>query len=499
MANWKVAISAAAAALCALPAVAQRGDPVPEVGGPLLGPIATEHRAAIAGTTIPYRAVFREYALNSGDGHPQATISATAYVRTDAGPAEQRPVMFLFNGGPGASSSPLHFTAFGPRLRPPGRGADGRPFTDNPDSLLDVADLVFVDPVGTGFSRVLPGGDGAPYWAPRGDAAAVMELVRNWLRDQGREASPLFIAGESYGGFRLATMMRETGGLNLRGLLLISPATNMAGLAGAGPSDNQYVFALPTMAVAAWHHGKVDRGGRTAEQFFDEASAFAEGDYLVALHQGSALPDAERRRIAQRMSELIGLSPALILEADLRIGNDLFVDSLLRDSNRLVGRLDTRVSAPVRPPAREGRPAAANDPSLGLGASNVIRSPAITRYMAEELGVNPGRDYVSLTLDVNFRWNWLEPAEDRVRLYNPLRNVAEAMAARPDLRLMIAGGLYDLAVPVASARYAVRHADIPLDRVRFLALPAGHSPFEEPPTRNRFAEAVRGFIGASLR
>ena len=219
--------STLALALFAAAATAQRADPIPEVPGPVLGPVASEHRAQINGATIPYRAIFREYELKSPEGRPLATISATAYVRSDVRAAARRPVIFFFNGGPGASSSPLHFQAFGPRLRPPGRSGDG-PFTDNPDSLLDAADLVFVDPVGTGFSRVLPGGDGQPYWAPLADAAAVTHLLRSWLRDNGREQSPLFIAGESYGGFRLATMMRDVTGLNLRGLVMISPARKSA-------------------------------------------------------------------------------------------------------------------------------------------------------------------------------------------------------------------------------------------------------------------------------
>lgn len=475
---------------------AQRADPIPTIAGPIVGPVTSEHRATVNGTAIPYRAIFREYELKDAEGRPQATISATAYVRTDSGDAARRPVFFFFNGGPGASSSPLHFSAFGPRLRPEGREATG-PFTDNPDSLLDVADLVFVDPVGTGFSRVLPGGSGASYWAPLGDAGAVLQLVRDWIRENGREASPVFIAGESYGGYRLATMMKDAGDLNLSGLLMISPATDTAGMAGAGNDDSDYVVSLPTMAIAAWHHRKVDRRGLTAEQYYGEARAFAEGDYLTALFQGSALPAAERERIAQRMSALIGLPVADILAANLRIDNDQFVDALLKDRNELVGRLDSRVTAPVQPPARADRPAAANDPSLGLGRTNVIRSAAITSYMRDELSVPVDRDYVSLTLDVNFNWNWFEPTDDRALYHHPLRHVAAAMAARPDLRLMVAGGLYDLAVPVASAQNAIRHAGIPLDRVTFLELPAGHSPFDDATNRHRFASQVREFVRAA--
>lgn len=491
-AGW-LSLAVAAALVGLVPAASQRADPVPEVAGPILGPVVSEHRATIGGRSIPYRAIFREYELKSEQGRPLATISATAYVRSDVPKGVDRPVFFFFNGGPGASSSPLHFSAFGPRLRPERREATG-PFTDNPDSPLDVADLVFVDPVGTGFSRVLPGGDGRPFWSPMADASAVLKLVKQWLADNGRTQSPVFIGGESYGAYRLATMMREAGDLNLHGLLLISPATSTAGMAGAASDDLDRVFALPVMAVAAWHHQAVPRRAATAEQHHADAVAFAESDYLVALHQGSALAEAERRRTAGRMAELIGLPPDLILENDLRISDDLFVKALLRDRNLLVGRLDTRVTAPVQPPARSDRPAAANDPALGLGRTNVIRSPAITRYMREELGVPVDREYVSLTLDVNFNWNWFEPTEDRRLYHNPLGHVARLMTEKPDLRMMVVGGIYDLATPTLAARHAIRHSGITLDRVRFLALPAGHSPFEEPANRARFADAVRGFV-----
>ena len=479
-----------AVALGAAPAAGQRMDPVPTVAGPLIGPVTSAHRIAIDGVEIPYRALFREYPLAAEDGRVLATISATAYLRTDVADAASRPVFFFFNGGPGASSSPLHFQAFGPRLR----GEGDAPFRDNPSSPLDVADLVFVDPVGTGFSRILPDGDGAPYWGPLGDAGAVLSLIRRWLADNDRAGSPVFIAGESYGGFRLATMMRDAGDLNLAGLMFISPMLDASGLAGADDRDQGHVFRLPSMAIAAWHHEAVDRRGLSAEAFFEEAARFAESDYLVALQQGSALPGGERDRIAARMAAYIGLPAERIAAANLRIGNDAFVQELLAGRGQLVGRLDARVAAPVRPPAREDRPAAANDPSLGLGATNVIRSAPITAYMRDELGVSPGRDYVSLTLDVNFRWNWAEPARDRAAYYNPLRNVAALMDAKPALRMMVVGGLYDLATPVTAARYAVRHSAIPPERVAFLILPAGHSPFDTAETRGRFAEGLRGFV-----
>jgi carboxypeptidase C (cathepsin A) len=485
-------------ALLATSAASQpvKPDPIPEIAGPAVGPVVTTHSVTIRGIRIPYWAIFREYELTA-KGKAQATISATSYVRSDVNDPAKRPVFFFFNGGPGASSSPLQFEAFGPRLRGP-NGASEAGFSDNSSSLLDVADLVFIDPVGTGFSRVLPGGDARPYWTPLGDAESVLYLIRSWLRDNHREQSPVFIAGESYGGFRLATMSRDLGDLNVAGLVLISPS--LTHCEGCGASDESFVSKFPSMAMAAWNHGKVAHAGRTPGQFFDQAAHFAETDYLLALEQGSALAAGERQRIAGRMASFIGLSPEQIASANLRISDDSFVESLLRDRNEVVGRLDTRVAAPVHPPARQGRPKAANDPSLGLGATNVIRSPAITRYMHDELQVPIERDYVALSLDVNFSWRWSDGGEagDEALSDFPLRSVAKLMQARPKLRMMVVGGLYDLAVPVLEVRYTIDHSPVPLDRVRFLVLDAGHSSYDTPASRSAFAAAMREFVSARL-
>lgn len=480
---------------CGQAAAAQHADPIPIVDGPILGPVSTTHTIELRGERVRYRAIFREYPLAGDDGRVQATISATAYVRSDVNDVRRRPVFFFFNGGPGASSSPFHFRAFGPRLRPEGDGA----FADNPHSPLDVADLVFVDPVGSGFSRIPPGGDGTPFWNPAGDAAAVLRLVRLWLEENDRAASPLFLAGQSYGGFRLATMMGDTTDFKLRGLLFVSPSFSASWASGAAEDYREHVFRFPSYAAAAWYHGKVDRGGRSVEKFVEEADAFARSDYLLALHAGSLLPEAERRRTAERMASFIGIPAERLSKAELRIGPDAFVTELLADRGMVVGRLDTRITAPVRPPARADRPSAANDPALRLGPTNVVLSEPITRYMREELGVDAGRPYVSLTLDVNFRWDWQAVSADRRLHFNPLPHVARAMQERPALRMMVAGGLYDLATPVAAQRFAIAHSEIPLDRVRLVTLPAGHSPYEAVEERARLSDALRELIAQGVR
>ena len=383
MSKWIRAGAALALRWRASPASAQRADPVPTVAGPIVGPVASEHRATINGASIPYRAIFREYELKSADGRPQATISATAYVRTDAGAASARPVMFLFNGGPGASSSPLHFPAFGPRLRPPGarrhrplHRQSGQPARRRRPGVRR-----------SGRHRLQPGAAGRQ----RRGLLGAARRCRG-----GAAAGPQLAARQSSRGLadlhRRRELWRLPAGDDDARRRRPQPARPADDLAGDRHGRHRrrrqrrqstMSFSLPTMAIAAWHHQKVDRRGRTAEQYLRRGDARSpRATISPPCTRARRCPSAERERIAQRMSEFIGLPAADILAADLRVDDDLFVDGLLRDRNQLVGRLDSRVTAPVRPPARADRPAAANDPSLGLGATNVIRSAAITRYMA---------------------------------------------------------------------------------------------------------------------
>jgi carboxypeptidase C (cathepsin A) len=467
---------------------------------PLIGPVTTRHEIKIAGAKVPYTATFSETPLNDSNGQLQATISSTAYVVERVRDRSHRPVLFLFNGGPGASSSPLHFSAFGPRKITEERDASGqRKLTDNAYSLLDVADLVFIDPVGTGFSRERPGAHSGAYWSVEGDAAAVLQLIRKWLSDNGRGASPLFIAGESYGGFRLATMLKDAGDLPVMGLIFISPMLDASGSSDAVGNDQPFIFGLPSMAVAAWEHNKIDRAGRTIEQIYAEAEHFAQSDYAVALQQGSLLPAAERDRIASRMAGLIGLPVQTIVESNLRIETQPFLEKLLAAEGQIVGRLDTRISAPKPDPDKAPkRPPGANDPALGLGASNVIKSEPIKTYMERELGVHTARDYLSLTLDVNFRWNWRGEGVSPRFYINPTPNIAAAMSGRPQMRVLLVGGYYDMAVPLMGPRYALTHGGVPMERVDMHAFVAPHSAFQGDANLAVGAGVVRDFMRAAM-
>jgi carboxypeptidase C (cathepsin A) len=480
----------AALALAGSAAVAQRPTPAPiplAADGPL-APVTTAHRITTAGKPLAYHATWFETVLKDAAGVPQATISATAYVRDGVRDTRSRPVVILFNGGPGASSSPLHFSALGPRKLGERDAAGNRAMLDNPATLLDAADLVFIDPVGTGFSRPLRAGGGDRYWSVEGDAMAADTLLRDWLKASDRVASPLFLIGESYGGYRAGVMAKHLADLNIAGLVLVSPALDFA-----PPSDQDAVAQFPTLAVAAWQHGKVAQDRRAVDRVWDDARRFAQTDYLVALQQGALLPAVERATLAARMATMIGMPASAILAADLRPDSQVFLETLVPGS--VVGRLDTRVTAPVQPKAvAPDRPAAANDPSLGLGRSNVIVSATIGAYLREELKVPTTRDYFSLTLDVNFKWNWQSDAHEPGASRSVVGTLAALLHDKPAARLLVLGGYYDLAVPLLAPRYALMHGAIPPERLQLVAFAAGHSVFEGAGNSERVSRAVHRFV-----
>jgi carboxypeptidase C (cathepsin A) len=291
-------------------------------------------------------------------------------------------------------------------------------------------------------------------------------------------------------------MAQDMTDLNVVAMVLISPATDYTGSAAARSNDNPYVFSLPAMAVAAWHHGKVDAGGRGLVQVFESARAFAQGEYLVALHQGALLPVAERTRMAARVAEFIGLSAATVEAADLRVDTQDFLELLLADAGKVVGRLDTRVAA-VRatvPPSVD-RPPAANDPALGLGKSNVVKSGIAARYFREELGLRTDRDYYGVTLDVNFKWDWSGALPSQGvgarHWFDATPKLAQLLAAKPRARLLVVSGYFDLATPLLAVRHAMSHAGLPPEQVEWLALPGSHSPYDDPDSLGVLAGRLR--------
>jgi carboxypeptidase C (cathepsin A) len=479
------ALGAMAALVLASPAIAfAQTPPAPRVA-------VTQHAIQILGKTVPYTATVAETLVSSADGKPAAMVVTIAYTRSDVKNATRRPVIFLFNGGPGASSSPLHMSAIGPMIREKSKfgGGANEPLRENTVSALDAADLVFIDPVSTGFSRALPGADPKPFYDTRGDAVEVAGVIGAWLKAHHREASPRYLAGESYGTTRAPLILNYTPDLKFDGVLLIS-----GGGSRSGPNARD-INGLATMAAAAWYHQKIDRGGRSVQQVADAANVFATTDYAAALAKGEALTADEKHVVAVKMSGLIGLPVELIEAKALRIDQSTFMFNLLKDQGLRTGKLDTRVTAPLQ----AGAEGAFDDPALGVakpGANGAppptpasvgaVPSPAVGRYLIEQLKFPSSDPYYGVNFLANSQWVFQKA--DR-----PAEIMARAMKADPKLRLFSAMGLYDLG---ASDGPGFDQAGAPKDRLTLLRLPGPHEVYDGDDNRAAFNAAVRAFVTA---
>jgi carboxypeptidase C (cathepsin A) len=453
---------------------------------PLVG--ISGHEGRFGGHDVRYTATVAEHFVRDSTGKPIASLVMTAYTRDDVRDPSTRPVMFLFNGGPGASSTPLHFSAFGPVRRTGAEGAQS--MVNNPDSPLDVVDLIFIDPVGTGYSRPFPGVDGHKFWSRSGDAASVRAAIEDWVAQNGRAASPKYLCGESYGTTRAALILKDPGSLRFDGVLLFAVVGDLEG------REMPYVASLPSFATVAWYHQKVPRNGRTVEQVFNQAAEFARTEYVSALIQGSSLGATERKRIATKMSSLIGLPAALIEANNLRVSKDTFMFNLLRDRGLRTGQLDgrptARLDAPKRRPPYDD-PGMNYDPEATPGASSATlpqtstAGSAVDVYFKRDLGFATTETYQALDLEVNAEWN-----HEGFTDVNP--EFGNAMRANPSMRLIWSGGYFDITTPLYAARYALDQSGVPPERVTAATFPAGHSVYMEARNRERLSTVVREFV-----
>jgi|GEM_PF-3479068 len=452
----------------------QASSPVSQIPQPAMA----EHRVTVANQSIDYTVHWVPLPLQDNDGNVNAYMSGTAYIKQNAD-SENRPVIFFFNGGPGASSSPMHRT-LGPQA------------AENPNShIFEHADMVFVDPVGTGFSRNFS--EQTPYWSREGDARAAVQYLQFWRKRFDREHSDFFMAGASYGSFRLAMMLPELTEMGISGGIFVSPSLDFSGNAGTTSNNRPYVHRLPTKAVAAWYHGVANQDLTDVVEVHQRAREFAESDYLLALYQGNRLPAEKSRQIAARMAELTGLSEDYILGHNLRIPTQDFLENLLE--HELLGRLDVRVTQPKeQPAANEDRPPAANDPSLGMGSSNKLVSEALGDYFRNEVGVNTDNDYYSINLDLNFAWEWRNEVSSPEFVVNPLNRVVDAMETNPGFRILVLGGYFDMTTPVSGQEYTFTRYGIDPERSTFKFVPAPHAPFDSDKHREELVETLRTFI-----
>lgn len=453
----------------------------------------TRHNLNLGGADVAYDAVVAETVVAAPEGEDQAVIVTTSYLRADVATAD-RPVLFIFNGGPGASTTPLHFGAFGPMQRL-GEG-EAQFLVANPHSLIDAVDLVFIDPTGTGYSRPQDPslGQGAPFWSRTGDARSVAEVIERWLAIHNRSASPRYLLGQSYGTVRAAEVTRVAPDLRFDGVLLFALVPGER----SGPLAS--MSSLPSYAATAWLHDRIDRRGRSVEQVYDEAVRFARTDYVSALIQGGALPAAEKAAMAQRLSDLTGLPAALIAEHDLKIDNRLFMFNLLADRGLRTGQLDTRATARLDAPAKQpphDDPGLSYAPEAGRAIAQgeaVFRArdggPVVDAYYRDQLNYRSAEAYQALNLRVNSAW-------DHEGFKDAMPYLAQAMQRDPQMRLFWAAGYFDLSTPAYGGRYTLDQAGVPADRLTAAYFASGHSVFVEDRNLAALAQAVRTFMRVS--
>ncbi|MBI5446729.1 MAG: peptidase S10 [Deltaproteobacteria bacterium] len=490
--------------LAALPAAAshkgkeERPSPAPaeESRPPTETLSRTRGSVLIGGGRIDYTAHAGTLLLRGEEGAPKASAFYVAYLRDGVPEPEKRPLAFCFNGGPGAGSAWLHVGAFGPkrvRLDPAG-GPQAPPYrlVNNEYSLLDVTDLVFVDPVSTGYSRPAPGEEKREFHGVEEDIRWAGEFIRLYTGRTNRWASPKFLVGESYGALRavgLAARLQERFGLYLNGLVLVSPVLDFGTISFDPGNDLAHALILPTYTAAAWHHKRLGpelqadraRALRAAEEF-------ATREYVPALLQGSALPEADRSAAVRRLSELTGLPARVFERANLRLPLRRFLKELLLDEERVLGIYDARVTGFD---ARPDQDRSEYDPSYENIQGAV--EAAISSYLRSELAYPSDLHYEILASGRVHPWDY----GVKNRYLNVADRLQETLSERPFLKVFVAAGYYDLATPYFSILHTVRHLGIApaLERnVRVAFYDSGHMLYTDEATLPRLKADLAAFF-----
>ena len=461
--------------------------------------VSRKQALTLDGVRLPYTVTAGTLVLRDDAGKARASIFYVAYTRDGVDAPAARPVTFSFNGGPGSAAVWVQLGAFGPRkvrmtdegwpLAPPGT------LVDNTHSVLDVTDLVFIDPVGTGFSRPAPGVEAKAFHGLRPDIESVGDFIRLWTARHGRWASPKFVAGESYGTTRaagLALYLQQRHGLYLNGLVMISTILNWQNEEIHPGNDTAYVIHLPSYVAAAWYHKKLAPELQAdLRRTLTEAEAFAIGEYASALVRGDWLPDAERHAVAAKLARYTGLDAEYLLRANLRIGNERFTKELLRDRGLTLGRLDMRFTGRDRDAAGERTEF---DPAGE--AVNVGYVALLNDYLRREVGYETELAY-EFSASLWRNWTW-EPFTNRY--VNVSEDLRQAMTRNPSLRVLFCSGYYDLATPYFDTPFSVAHLGLPPElrgNASIAYYEAGHMMYIREADHAKFKQDVAAFIRAA--
>ncbi len=469
--------------------------PIPEAKS-----FITMHQGVFGGKSINYAATAKETFLTNKNGDSIATFWSVAYTKSPIGDVTKRPVTFVFNGGPGSASMWLHMGFFGPKIikvDSDAKNDDGAaPYnlTDNEHGLLDLTDLVFIDPVGTGYSRLVGNGEGKDFYGLKEDVDSFAQFIRKWVTDNERWFSPKYLAGESYGTTRAAALGKalEGSGQNmaLNGMILISQALDYAGSTSEPYNITSFITYLPSMAATAWYHKKAGQG-KTLESFVQECRDFTYGTYIPALYKGGLLPDDEKNAIAEKLSYFTGLDKTYILRSNLRILMGRFQKQLLIDQGLAIGRLDGRFMGDEEDKVSER-------PHLGDAASYQISAAytaSLNHYFASELKIKMDRPYITSGGGSNWRWRTVPDTQYWEPMpVNTAPALGETMRRNTAMKVLVASGYYDLITPFFDAEYTFARNGIVKERVQMKYYEAGHMMYTHEPDLIQLSKDIRDFL-----
>jgi carboxypeptidase C (cathepsin A) len=460
----------------------------------------TQHTLRAGDLKLEYKATAGTLVLKDDEGKAKASMFFVAYTRTDGDAGPRRPITFTFNGGPGSSSVWLHLGAFGPKRVLMKDNGDPLPgpyrLADNDATILDLTDLVFIDPVSTGFSRPAPGQSGKQFHGVQEDVQSVGEFIRLYTTKFGRWGSPKFLAGESYGTTRaanLANYLQDHDGLNLTGVLLISAVLNFQTIRFDDGNDLTYPLFLPTYTATAWYHKKLAPELQAdLRKTLDEAQRFAEGEYNAALMKGNKLSAAELASVRAKLARYTGLSEDFVGRNNLRVEIFRFAKELLRDQHRTVGRYDSRLVGLDTEPASD-RPE--YDPSYA--AVQGTFTAAMNGYLRAGLKYDRDNPYEILTGKVQ-PWDF---GTAKNRYLNVSRPLKQALTKNRSLRVFVANGYYDLATPYFATEYTFNHLGLEpalADHVTMAYYDAGHMMYIDRACHRKLKKDVAAFYAKAL-
>lgn len=460
----------------------------------------TRHETCIDGKTLAYTATAARLHLKDDKGEPKAGLFYVALTLDGVEDASTRPITFCFNGGPGSSSVWLQLGALGPRRVDMPDTVNPKPppyrLVDNAYGILDRTDLVFIDPVDTGFSRTGGENKSEDFFNVKADVEAVGEFIWRYISKNHRWNSPKFLAGESYGTTRAAALAKhlQEQGIVLNGLVMLSLALNFQTFVFEAGNELPYILYLPSYAAVAWYHDALDPRPPALEPFLTEVRRFALEEYAPALLKGSGLDPSVKASLAQRLATYTGLAAAEIERLDLRVDYLRFAKSVAAEPGYTVGRLDARYLGPDSDPDHRRMQ---RDPSMDAPMGPF--AALINDYVRRELAFEAEDAYTVLSLTVNRGWKWDDA--QRMGYVNVTEDLRHALLANPHLKVIIANGIYDLATPFFAAEYTADHLSVGADLRQNVSLTyyeAGHMMYFHPPSLAQLRADLAAFYDGAV-